>query len=365
MARFVACFSVFTRYPMRRDQVIRLMLLVCTAIIVVVALRQTRTEREAVRFITLTSEPQGIMGTSCRLAVVTRPVEEARATEALSVAESVLRSIELEVSSWLEGSRVTRFNRAAVGDEIPLSATSYAILHDALEAHQTTGGTFDVTIRPLILLWREAASAGVLPGDAALNRARQQSSWDQIDLTRERIFKLSSGVEIDLGGIAKGYAIDRAVEAMQSAGAVGGLVDVGGDLRVFGQPPDGIAWRVVVQDPSGSGALEHLALLTGAVCTSGDYSRFFVIDGERYSHIIDPRTGHPATAALSVSVIAPTALEADIWATSLSILGPRGLETVPDGIESMMVLSMSPDGSIMHDTVISGSFDLYIDPIVR
>ncbi|MFC1540229.1 FAD:protein FMN transferase [Gemmatimonadota bacterium] len=346
---------------MKHDQVIRLALLAGTVIIVAVALQQTRSERESRRYITLTSEPQGIMGTTCRLAVVTRPVDESRATEALASAESILRSIELDVSSWLEGSRISRFNQARAGDEITLSATSQAILQYAHDAWQLTEGTFDVTVRPLIQLWREAAGTATPPGDDALETARQQSSWDLVDLTREHIIKRGDGVEIDLGGIAKGYAIDQAVEALQGAGAAGGLVDVGGDLRVFGQPPDGRAWRVVIRDPSGSGALERLTLPSGAVCTSGDYSRFYEIGGERYSHIIDPRTGRPAAAALSVSVIATTALEADIWATSLSILGPQGLAMVPDGMEAMMVVTMLQDGVITHNTVTSPLFEQYID----
>jgi len=350
---------------MKRDQGIRLMLIAGTSIIMVVALWQTRTEREATRFITLTSEPRGIMGTSCRLAVVTRPVDEARATEALEAAENVLRSIELDVSSWLEGSRITRFNQASAGDGIPLSETCHAILQLALGAHQLTDGTFDVTVRPLIQLWREAAASGTVPTDKALERARQRSSWDLIDLTSEEIIKLGDGVEIDLGGIAKGYAIDRAVEALQMIGVAGGLVDVGGDLRVFGQPPDGSAWRIVIRDPSGSGTLEHLAVRTGAVCTSGDYSRFHEIGGKRYSHIIDPRTGRPAAAAISVSVVGISALEADIWATSLSIIGPRGLVILPDGMESMMVIGMPDDDSTVFNTVSSDLFEQYIDRTAR
>ena len=341
---------------MKRDRIIRRVLLVITSLIVGVALWQTRSEREIIRFITLTSEPEGIMGTTCQLAVVTLPVDEERAEEALARAESVLRGIELEVSSWLDGSLITRFNRASAGEKIALSDISYAILRHAQVAYQVTGGAFDVTIRPLILLWRKSVPARLRPTPEEITRARETSSWDLINLQPEGITKRSDGVEVDLGGIAKGYAIDRAIETMRAAGVAGGLVDVGGDLRVFGQPPDGHAWQIEIRDPAGSGVIDHLSVESGAVCTSGDYSRFYEINGVRYSHIIDPKTGQPAAFAVSVTVVAPTALEGDIWATALSVLGPDGLDTLPEGIESMLIVW---EGTA-QTTISSARFDAYI-----
>ncbi|MFC1628318.1 FAD:protein FMN transferase [Gemmatimonadota bacterium] len=323
---------------MIRDRTVRYTLLIITSIVVGIALWQTRSERDALRFITLTSEPAGIMGTTCRLAVVARTVEADRAEEALADAESVLRGIELEISSWLNTSLIARFNQAPAGEAIELSEISYDLLRHAQAAHQETHGTFDVTVRPLIMLWRGSVQAQHLPTPEEITRARETSSWDLIDLRPMEIVKISDGAQVDLGGIAKGYAIDRAIDAIQNAGVAGGLIDVGGDLRVFGQPPDGHAWQVDIRDPAGSGIIGRLSIESGAVCTSGDYSRFNEIAGERYSHIIDPRTGRPAEIAISVTVIAPSALLGDIWATSLSVLGPDGITSLPDGLESMMMV---------------------------
>ncbi len=342
---------------MIRDCTARYALVIITSIAVGIALWQTRSERDVLRFITLTSEPDGIMGTTCKLAVVTRPVDERQGGEALADAESVLRGIELEVSSWLNGSLITRFNQASAREAIALSPVSSDILHHAQAAYLETDGAFDITVRPLIMLWRESVQAQRLPTQGEITRARETSSWGLIDLRTEEIVKISEGVEVDLGGIAKGYAIDMAIEAMQRAGIAGGLVDVGGDLRVFGQPPDGHSWQVDIRDPVSSGIVGRLSLKSGAVCTSGDYSRFNQIGRERYNHIIDPRTGQPAESAASVTVVAPSALQGDIWATALSVLGPDGLASLPVGVEAMLMLQ---DGTTLA-MVPSAEFHSYFN----
>jgi thiamine biosynthesis lipoprotein len=144
-------------------------------------------------------------------------------------------------------------------------------------------------------------------------------------------------VRVDLGGIAKGYAVDKAIEAMREARVAGGMVDVGGDLRCFGRPPAGQTWSVQVRDPFASGVLGKFQLKGSAVCTSGGYTRFVEIDGRRYGHIVDPRTGLPVDHVASVTVVAPTALAADVWATALSVHGQRGLEMLPEGAEALLV----------------------------
>ncbi|NJN64881.1 MAG: FAD:protein FMN transferase [Acidobacteria bacterium] len=153
---------------------------------------------------------------------------------------------------------------------------------------------------------------------------------------------------VDVGGNAKGYAIDLAVRAMQAAGARGGLVDVGGDLRFFGEAPDGVAWTIDIRHPDGRSVYRSLAL-TGdrAVCTSGNYARFAEIGGRRFSHIIDPRSGWPADATPSVTVIGPDTLTVDTWATALSVLGPEGLARLPENLDAL-ILTLAIDGTIVE-----------------
>ena len=141
-----------------------------------------------------------------------------------------------------------------------------------------------------------------------------------IDPSDRTIWATTGGVQIDLGGIAKGYALDLAGKALREAGATSGMVDVGGDVLAIGRRPDGQPWRIGVKHPFQEGILTVLELADQAVATSGVQQRFYEIDGKRYSHIVDPRTGLPAEEAPSVTVIAADGLTADAWGTVLSVL---------------------------------------------
>ncbi|MCK4602007.1 MAG: FAD:protein FMN transferase, partial [Phycisphaerae bacterium] len=169
-----------------------------------------------------------------------------------------------------------------------------------------------------------------------------------ITITEDGVIKTTDTASLDLGGVAKGYGIDRAVEAMIQAGCRGGLIDVGGDIRCFGRS----AWTVAVRDPFGrTEPVAVLRLRGGAVCTSGNYERYYEIAGRRYSHIIDPRTGRPVDFAPSVTVVAPAAMTADAWATALSVLGVDGLALLGEdsGIEAMIVVG-TPDSFEVYGT---------------
>lgn len=296
----------------------------------------------------LTREPQGVMGTSCQLIAIAAPDEPERAPLALAGAEAELRRIEALMSTWIEASELSRFNAAEAGEEIALSPDTLVVLRSARAEHARTDGTFDVTCRPLIELWRDAGKSGVMPVDAAISAARGASSWADIDLRDTSAIKSRGTARVDVGGNAKGYAIDLAVRAMQAAGARGGLVDVGGDLRFFGEAPDGVAWTIDIRHPDGRSVYRSLAL-TGdrAVCTSGNYARFAEIGGRRFSHIIDPRSGWPADATPSVTVIGPDTLTVDTWATALSVLGPEGLARLPENLDAL-ILTLAEDGTIVE-----------------
>jgi thiamine biosynthesis lipoprotein len=291
----------------------------------------------------LESHPDRVMGTSCRLLAV--PPGEAGAAEARAVAtaaleraEAEVRTVEAQMSTWIDASPVSRLNRAPAGLTVELPAPVLTVLERSRVLHADTAGAFDVTCRPLIELWREAGQSGRLPSPAAVEAARQASSWSELVLLPGGARKQRPTARVDLGGIAKGYGIDRAIAAMRAAGVAGALVDIGGDLRVFGRPGGAATpWEVKVRNPAGEGTVATLRILTGAVCTSGDYARFVEIQGRRFSHIIDPRTGQPATAARSATVLAPDAMTADGWATALCVLGETGLSRLPRGVEALLV----------------------------
>ncbi|RMF74334.1 MAG: FAD:protein FMN transferase [Acidobacteria bacterium] len=293
--------------------------------------------------------PVGIMGTSCQLVAVAAPARRDDAERALAAAEATLRRLEALMSTWIDASEISRLNRAEAGTFVPLSPDVVEVLRAAREAYEATGGAFDATCRPLIELWRAAGEQGRLPDEDEIRRAREASGWDDFELRDEGALKRRTTARVDLGGIAKGYAIDRALDAMRDAGVAGGLVDVGGDLHAFGQDPTGQGFAVDIRHPRRPGVFRSLHVAgDGAVCTSGDYARWVEIDGRRYGHVIDPRTGRPAASAASVTVVAADALTADVWATTLTVLGPAGLDDLPEGVEALVLVPDRGDPERMH-----------------
>jgi len=322
---------------MNKDRCIGAALIVALAALVSVGLWKTHGGRGPRR------EPvvrriDGLMGTTARVAAVVAPGRGATAEPLLHEAEQTLRRIEARMSTWLADSETGRLNAAPANRHVPLSPEVLGLLRTARRAAADTDGAFDVTCRPLIELWRTAGKTGRLPTDAELTAARAASNWDLFELDDAGAVKQSDTARLDLGGIAKGYAIDRALDVLRRDGRLeGGLVDVGGDLACFGRPPSGDRWPVDVQNPFGNGVLLRLRIPGGAVCTSGAYARYVEIEGKRYSHILDPRTARPADAARSVTVVAPTAVTADVWATALSVLGVEGFSRLPEGVEALIV----------------------------
>lgn len=277
-----------------------------------------------------------LMGTTCRLIAVGQPAE---ADAALQAALVRLESLEASLSTYREDSELSRFNAAEAGVEVPLSADCLVVLRAAQTLSDKTGGAFDVTMRPLGQLWAEAAKQDRLPDEAALRQTLAKIGSDKVVVGENSARKTVAGVQVTLDAIAKGYAIHRAAETMREFDLSGGLVEIGGDLECFGRPLDAGSWHVALQSPWDE--RETLVILkkaeragdeladresarddTWAVCTSGNYRRFVTIQGRRYSHIVDPRTGRPADAWPSVTVVAGDAMTADGWATALSVLGP-------------------------------------------
>lgn len=263
-----------------------------------------------------------VMGTTAELTVWAP--DEASAKAALAAGWARLEDVNRLMSTYQPASEVSRLNAAATGEAIVVSSETFYCLQGALKACRQSGGAFDVTCRPLVELWKQAGRRGVLPTDSELAATRAVVGPDKLklDAGTRSVTPVVGGVQVDLGGVAKGYALDLAAQAMRAAGALSGLVDVGGDVVVLGPQPDGSPWRIGVRHPLKS-RLEHdrvLALTQGAVATSGIQERYVEIQGRRFSHIVDPRTGWPAEQAPQVTVIGPDGLTADAWATAFSVL---------------------------------------------
>ncbi|HID10267.1 MAG TPA: FAD:protein FMN transferase [Candidatus Latescibacteria bacterium] len=189
---------------------------------------------------------------------------------------------------------------------------------------ELTGGAFDVTVGPLSRLWGFVGGTPHLPDLAKVRRVLASVGYRGLEVLGDSVKGEGKGMLLDLGGAAKGYAVDRAVEVLEGAGVRGGLVEAGGDLRFFGKKADGQPWRIALAHPRRPGKLIYLKDVgLPAVATSGDYQRFFWKGGRRYHHILDPHTGYPARGAVSATAWARTTLDADILSTAFFVLGPE------------------------------------------
>ena len=267
------------------------------------------------------------MGTTWSVkAVLPEGVSEGQASGAV---QRALDLVVAQMSTWEPGSDISRLNRAPSGwHAIP--PEFFNVLQQAMRLARNTNGAYDPTVGPLVDLWGFGAPAHVShpPSDADIAAERARIGWQRImlDAARSRVNK-PAGMHLDLSSIAKGYGVDLAARALDGLGVQAYLVEVGGELRGRGRRPDGLRWHVAIEQPP-QGAQERSAIVIPldrqSVATSGDYRRYFVDAGRRYSHIIDPRTGYPVGHALaSVTVIHPDCMQADALATALTVLGPE------------------------------------------
>lgn len=330
-----------------------LSLILLTSVLVAVGEWRIHSRSEDGR-IAVIRHPRDVMGTNCRLIVVVPEPDQFHARDTLKRAEASIRSTESHMSNWIEQSEVTRIASAPTGEPLTLSLETLYVIDQAKAAYRSSMGAFDVTCAPQLALWRAAEDRNEMPSQEEIDAAVAASSWSLIERTEMGIVKMAETVSIDLGGVAKGHAIDQALEELKRGGVSGALVDIGGDLACFGNQPNGQEWLVTIRDPFHDDALAKLRVTDRAVATSGNYARYRDIEGQRYSHIVDPRTGMPTTATESVTVIGPSAIVADIWATALSVLGSGGLERLPDGVDALVVTGPEEDSQVTITAGIQG-----------
>lgn len=263
--------------------------------------------------------------------------------------EALLVAVNDSMSTWQPDSEISRFNRSAPGDWSPVSAAFADVVAAALAIGELSGGAYDVTVGPLVELWGfgPARPRIDVPGAAAIRERQQQvgQQFLELDLERGRMRRLRD-VELDLSSIAKGYAVDVLAEALQAQQITDFLVEVGGEMRLSGSSPRGDAWRVAVErpQPGARSVALGIALTDAAIATSGDYRNYFEVDGRRYSHSIDPRSGRPVDHDLvSVTVIAADCMRADAWATALTVLGTEQALAVAE-TQGLAVYLLRRDG---------------------
>ena len=261
------------------------------------------------------------MGVDARLVVYAPSLKSAE--DACTAAFARMAALDSIMSDYRRGSELNRLCAASGGPPVPVSPELFAVLKRAQEVSRFSGGAFDVTAGPLIRMWRKARKDRLLPAAGELKRARALVGWGKLQLNeRAHTARLTTrGMQLDLGGIAKGYAADEAQRVLKEHGVTRALVQLGGDIVVTGPPPGTMGWTVRAPYAGNETGPADLLLADVAISTSGDTEQFAVIGGKRYSHVVDPRTGQALTNRVQVTVIAPDGLTSDPLSTTLSILG--------------------------------------------
>ncbi len=267
------------------------------------------------------------MGTICRIVLYAGTPEEAR--EASKAAFRELAAVDDRMSDYKEGSELSLLCRMAGQGPQHVTDPLWEILSASQRHAELTGGAFDVTVGPVVALWRRARKERKFPDRAELEAALSKvgPSLLVLDPSRRTAELRKEGMRLDLGGIAKGYACDRARAAVAKLGIRNALVDTGGGMSLGEPPPGKAGWRIQVGE-EGAGML---IVSRCGVATSGDAEQFVELEGRRYSHIVDPKTGHGLADSAAVTVVAPDGMSADALATAVSVMGrERGLKLAED-----------------------------------
>jgi len=265
------------------------------------------------------SEPH--MGTLFAITLVADGEEQA--LRAARAAFDRIATLDGIMSDYNPASELSRLCAKAGGDPVPVSEELFFILKRSLEVARLSDGAFDVTVGPLSRLWRQSRRTQLLPAKDILEEAKSRVGWKNVVLDeKNRTVKLLvPKMQLDLGGIAKGYAADEAQKALKAHGVTRAIVAAGGDVTASDAPPGEDGWVVAIAPVKAGEPSPWFRLKNGSISTSGDLNQFAVIDGVRYSHIVDARTGLGLVGRMSVSVVAPDGITADSWTKVACILG--------------------------------------------
>ena len=283
-----------------------------------------------------------VMGTILE-ATVYRPARAAGPAQAdLEAVHTAVLEIDQLMSLYRPESELVSLNARAGSGPIEISAPTIQILQASEHYRRLSGGALDVSVQPLVELWgfyrMERTS---IPPPAEIQAVLGQIGADRLNLDQAaQTATLAAGSRLDLGSIAKGYAIDRAIAALGARGVPAALIDLGGNIGVLGRPPGGRPWSVGIQHPRENDLIGLLQFRDGAIATSGDYDRYFEVQGRRFSHLLDPRTGWPAEGLYAVTVVAPNATAADALSTAAFVLGPEegmALLAACEGVEGVLI----------------------------
>lgn len=282
---------------------------------------------------------QWLMNTRCEIKVISRVPPR----NAINRAFRVMEQID-SIASWSGSGDIARINK---GEPVKLSDKVLHIIKQGMKVGDLTHGAFDITIRSLMELWDNFESQ-CIPEKEEIEKILPLINYKEIMLTDSKIEFGKPKMKLDLSGIAKGYAVDLAVKELKGVGIKAGLVNAGGDIKVFGDR----LWKIGIKDPRETGIVKVLELKNKAVATSGDYEKYFMLDGVRYHHILNPRTGLPARECVSVTIISEDAVFADALSTGIFVFGPEKGIALLDSLR-ISGLIITSDSEFFESKVIS------------
>ncbi len=285
--------------------------------------------------------------------------DKIRANKAIDLAIAEVDRISALMSEWTKDSTVSAINLAAGKHPVLVQEELFRLLLEAKKLSEITRGKFDITFAGIGKLWdfRKAE----IPLAEKITAAIKLVDYKKfhLNVNNRTAYLEKRLMKIGLGGIAKGYIVDRAAQVVRQAGFTEFSINAGGDLYVSGDK-GGKQWRVGIQSPRDKKAmLAVIPIANTAVATSGDYERFFMFDGQRYSHIIDPQTGYPANKSQSVTVLAPRAYQADALATGVFVLGPEEGMKLIESLTGVEALIVAKDGSLSLSSGLAGQLKIY------
>jgi thiamine biosynthesis lipoprotein len=289
---------------------------------------------------------QVAMGTVIEITLIAD--DEEAANKASLQAFQEIKRIETLMSPWLDSSDVTRINRSAGKERVKVSPETFEVIQKAQGISELSEGGFDITVGPLTELWREARKKKIPPSIEEVKEKLGLVNFKNIETDQEgKVFLKKKGMAIDLGGIAKGYAVDRAFEFLKSLRYKNLIVNAGGDLRVGGFKNNQL-WSIGIQNPRESQKLlARISVSNTALATSGDYEKFFLYQGKRYHHIFNPKDGFPTDGCQSVTIFSKDGMTADALATAVFVLGPEKGYSLCQKLEGVDCIIVDKEGKII------------------
>lgn len=294
----------------------------------------------------------GVMGTDLEIKVIEADPKKAKL--ALDAAVAEIQRVEDVFTTWRD-SPLQRLNAQAGKGFVQVPEEVSKLVARSLAVAEVSQGAFDPTFASVGKLWDFKAVPPKLPTEGEIEVPLKMVGYQKVkvDLEKSRV-SLPAGTRLGLGGIAKGYGVDRAMAVLLEHGITDGIVNAGGDLKAlgtkFGEP-----WRIAITHPrKGNKPVAVVPLSNVCLVTSGDYERFFMVEGKRYHHILDPRTGRPATGCISATVLAPDAAFADALATAMVVLGPKEGLKVIEALPRVEALLVDLEGHVSRSSGLAG-----------